>query len=462
MALRISVIGTGYLGATHAACMAELGYEVIGLDVDASKLKALAAGVLPFHEPGLPELLRKHVATGRLRFTDSYAEVAANADIHFITVGTPQRADSQSADMSYVDGSVDSLLEHITGQALIVGKSTVPVGTARRLTERIAENAHPDSDITLAWNPEFLREGFAVKDTLSPDRLVYGLSDLDPQGFGLRKIREVYAPILANDTPEIVTDLETAELVKVAANAFLATKISFINAFAEVTETVGGDIITLADAIGHDNRIGRRFLNAGVGFGGGCLPKDIRALQARVSELGLSHTMGFLAEVDQINLRRRDRVVSLASSMLENELAGKHICVLGVSFKPNSDDVRDSPALDIAVRLYNAGADVSVYDPQGNKNAAGRFPRLNYVDSWQQAAKAADIVLLLTEWQEFRDLDPQELGEVVSSRVLIDGRNVLDRPAWRGAGWVITGPGEYFEVVNTAPGTAQIPVQAAK
>lgn len=459
--LRISVIGTGYLGATHAACMAELGYEVIGLDVDASKLTALASGILPFHEPGLPELLRKHVASGRLRFTDSYAEAAAAADIHFITVGTPQRADSQSADMSYVDGAVDSLLEHITGQALIVGKSTVPVGTARRLTERIAANALPGSEITLAWNPEFLREGFAVKDTLTPDRLVYGLSDTEPHGFGLRKIREVYAPILELGTPEIVTDLETAELVKVAANAFLATKISFINAFAEVTETVGGDIKTLADAIGHDSRIGRRFLNAGVGFGGGCLPKDIRALQARVSELGLSHTMGFLAEVDQINLRRRDRVVSLASSMLGNELAGKHICVLGVTFKPDSDDVRDSPALDIAVRLYNAGADVSVYDPQGNKNAAGRFPRLHYVDSWQEAAKDTDIVLLLTEWQEFRDLDPTELGEVVSTRALIDGRNVLDRQAWRAAGWTITGPGEYFQVVNLAPGTAQLPLQVS-
>lgn len=460
MTLRISVIGTGYLGATHAACMAELGYDVIGLDVDPTKLEALAAGVLPFHEPGLPELVRKHVASGKLRFTDSYAEAAANADIHFITVGTPQRADSNSADMSFVDSAVDSLLENISGQAVIVGKSTVPVGTARRLSERIAANSKAGSDITLAWNPEFLREGFAVQDTLTPDRLVYGLQDSTPDSYALRTLRAVYAPLLASDTPEIVTDLETAELVKVAANAFLATKISFINAFAEVTETVGGDIKTLADAIGHDNRIGRRFLNAGVGFGGGCLPKDIRALQARVSELGLSHTMGFLAEVDQINLRRRDRVVSLASTMLGNELAGKRICVLGVTFKPNSDDVRDSPALDVAVRLYNAGADVFVYDPEGNTNAQRRFPRLNYVDSWKQAAAEADLVLVLTEWQEFRDLDPAELGKVVGTRALIDGRNVLDRPRWREEGWIITGPGEYFEgFSNPAMATSQIPVQ---
>lgn len=461
MTLRISVIGTGYLGATHAACMAELGYDVIGLDVDPTKLEALAAGVLPFHEPGLPELVRKHVASGRLRFTDSYADAAANADIHFITVGTPQRADSNSADMSFVDSAVDSLLENINGQAVIVGKSTVPVGTARRLSERIAAKSKSGSDITLAWNPEFLREGFAVQDTLTPDRLVYGLQDTNPDSHALRTLRAVYAPLLANDTPEIVTDLETAELVKVAANAFLATKISFINAFAEVTETVGGDIKTLADAIGHDNRIGRRFLNAGVGFGGGCLPKDIRALQARVSELGLSHTMGFLAEVDQINLRRRDRVVSLASTMLGNELAGKRICVLGVTFKPNSDDVRDSPALDVAVRLYNAGADVSVYDPEGNANAERRFPRLNYVDSWQKAATEADLVLVLTEWQEFRDLEPAELGKVVGTRALIDGRNVLDRPRWRDEGWTITGPGEHFEgFSNPTMATSQVPVQS--
>lgn len=444
MTLRISVIGTGYLGATHAACMAELGYEVIGLDVNAEKLQALSAGILPFHEPGLPELLRKHVASGRLRFTDSYEEVGKHADIHFVTVGTPQRADSQSADMSYVDAAVDSLVANISGEALIVGKSTVPVGTARRLSERIEATAKPGSKISLAWNPEFLREGFAVKDTLTPDRLVYGIQD----DTSLAKLREVYAPILALETPEVVTDLETSELVKVAANAFLATKISFINAFAEVTETVGGDIKTLADAIGHDARIGRKFLNAGVGFGGGCLPKDIRALQARVSELGLSQTMGFLDEVDQINLRRRDRVVSLASSILGNQLAGKRICVLGVTFKPDSDDVRDSPALDIAVRLYNSGAEVSVYDPEGNTNAAGRFPRLNYVESWREAAKEADLVLLLTEWKEFRALDPQELGEVVSSRVLIDGRNVLDRPLWRDQGWVMTGPGEKFDLAE--------------
>lgn len=431
MALKISVVGTGYLGATHAACMAELGFEVIGLDIDQAKIDSLALGELPFHEPGLPELLRKHVATGRLRFTTDYVEVADWADIHFIGVGTPQRADGHGAEMRYVDAAVRELAQRIRGRALIVGKSTVPVGTARRLAALVADEAHPDAEITLAWNPEFLREGFAVADTMRPDRLVIGAEDLASETL----LREVYAVALEAETPLIVTDFETAELVKVAANAFLATKISFINAFAEVTETIGGDITTLADAIGHDARIGRKFLNAGVGFGGGCLPKDIRALQARVSELGLSHTMGFLAEVDEINLRRRERVGRLAEAMLQGDVAGKKVAVLGVTFKPDSDDVRDSPALDIAVRLYNAGAEVSVYDPKGNKNAAARFPRLHYAGDLTEAVTGADLVLLLTEWAEFRNLTPGDLDSLVAGRLIIDGRNVLDAAAWERAGW---------------------------
>ena len=444
MALKISVIGTGYLGATHAACMAELGFEVIGLDIDQAKIDSLALGQLPFHEPGLPELLRKHVASGRLRFTTDYAEVTDWADVHFIGVGTPQRADGHGADMRYVDGAVRELAQRIRGKALIVGKSTVPVGTARGLATLIKVEAHPDADISLAWNPEFLREGFAVADTMSPDRLVFGTREHESEAV----LREIYATALAANTPLIVTDFETAELVKIAANAFLATKISFINAFAEVTETVGGNITTLADALGHDVRIGRKFLNAGVGFGGGCLPKDIRALQARVSELGLTHTMGFLAEVDEINLRRRERVVRLATAMLTGRLVGKKIAVLGVTFKPDSDDVRDSPALEIAVELFNAGAEVFVYDPKGNKNAAGRFPRLHYVDDLHAAARDADLVLLLTEWAEFKTLVPRDLEPLVANRRIIDGRNVLARQLWRDEGWEITSMGEHYEPLD--------------
>ena len=463
---RLSVIGTGYLGATHAACMAELGFEVLGVDVDPAKIERLARGEVPFHEPGLPELLRTHVASGRLRFTTDVAEAARWADVHFIGVGTPQKVGETAADLSYVDAAVASLAAAIDRDALIVGKSTVPVGTARRLAELVrtvrAEAGLP-GEVELAWNPEFLREGFAVKDTLTPDRLVVGVAG--PRAEPL--LREVYAAQLAADTPWICTDLETAELVKVAANAFLATKISFINAFSEITETVGGDIGTLADAIGLDTRIGRRFLNAGVGFGGGCLPKDIRALQARVSELGLDRTMRFLAEVDDINLRRRDRVVDLAVQMLSAThateagasaprggkttgparpvLQGRRIAVLGVTFKPDSDDVRDSPALDVANRLFTAGADVRVYDPEGNANAAARFPRLDYVGSADAALEGAELVLLLTEWAEFRALDPEEAGRRVASRLLIDGRNVLDVGAWGEAGWTVVGLGHRFD-----------------
>ncbi|MEV7606240.1 UDP-glucose/GDP-mannose dehydrogenase family protein [Paenarthrobacter sp. NPDC089322] len=441
MPLRITVIGTGYLGATHAACMAELGFEVLGLDSDPKKVEQLSAGILPFHEPGLPELLKEHTSTGRLRFTTSYEEAGAWGDIHFIAVGTPQKAGDHAADMTYVDNATLSLAKCITKDALIVGKSTVPVGTARRLRELVAQ-ANPDANIELLWNPEFLREGFAVQDTLTPDRLVVG--------GGTRKavdtLRRVYASALDSGTPFIETDLETAELVKVAANAFLATKISFINAFAEVTEHVGGDIRTLADAIGLDQRIGRRFLNAGVGFGGGCLPKDIRALQARVSELGLDRTMRFLSEVDEINLRRRERVVHLATEILQ-DLDGRKITVLGVAFKPNSDDVRDSPALDVAAQLFNAGADVSIYDPEAMNNARLRFPRLNYAESLDEALAGSHLTILLTEWQEFAALKPSQLEHLVESKALIDGRNVLDHGEWTEGGWRFESLGRRSDLV---------------
>ena len=441
MTLRITVIGTGYLGATHAACMAELGFEVLGLDTDPKKVEQLSAGILPFHEPGLPELLKEHTASGRLRFTTSYEEAGAWGDVHFIAVGTPQKAGDHAADMTYVDNATLSLARCITKDALIVGKSTVPVGTARRLRELVTQ-VNPDVNLDLLWNPEFLREGFAVKDTLTPDRLVVGGGT--PEAIDV--LREVYASALATDTPFIVTDLETAELVKVAANAFLATKISFINAFAEVTEHVGGDIRTLADAIGLDQRIGRRFLNAGVGFGGGCLPKDIRALQARVSELGLDRTMRFLSEVDEINLRRRERVVHLATEIL-HDLDGRKITVLGVAFKPNSDDVRDSPALDVAAQLFNAGADVSIYDPEAMNNARLRFPRLNYAESLDEALAGSHLTILLTEWQEFVELRPSHLEDLVESKALIDGRNVLDHNEWTESGWHFESLGRRSDLV---------------
>ncbi|GGN83473.1 UDP-glucose 6-dehydrogenase [Streptomyces albiflavescens] len=419
--MRLTVIGTGYLGATHAACMAELGHEVLGVDVDPDKVAALGAGRVPFHEPGLGELVRKHLASGRLRFTTSYEEAAAFAQVHFVCVGTPQLKDSEGADLTYVDAAFAAIAGHASAGALLVGKSTVPVGTARRLAD-----THP---VEIAWNPEFLREGFAVEDTLRPDRLVFGVESERAETI----LRAVYAPVLAAGTPLVTADFPTAELVKTAANAFLATKISFINAMAEVCEAAGGDVSVLAEAIGHDERIGRTFLRAGVGFGGGCLPKDIRAFAHRADELGVS--LGFLREVDAINMRRRDKVVDLARELCGGGVLGARIAVLGAAFKPDSDDIRDSPALNVAARLGLDGADVTVYDPEAMDNARKAYPLLGYAVSPEEALRGADLVLHLTEWPRFRELDPGRLVSLVSRPRIVDGRGVLDADRWTAAGW---------------------------
>ena len=429
--MKVTVIGCGYLGATHAASMAELGYDVLGVEIDPAKRESLAAGKVPFYEPELEDLLAQHVASGKLRFTDSFAEAGAFGDLHFVCVGTPQRSDGLGADVSYVDGAVESLAPYLSATALVVGKSTVPVGTAERLSRMLTGGAE------LAWNPEFLREGFAVKDTLEPDRLVFGVASERAE----RVLRDFYAPILATGTPLVVTDFATAELVKVSANAFLATKISFINAVAEVCEAAGGDVVDLADAIGHDDRIGRKFLNAGVGFGGGCLPKDIRAFLSRAGELGVEDTMSFLRQVDDINLRQRSRVVQIATAMLGGSVSRTRIAVWGAAFKPHSDDVRDSPALAIAGQLHLRGAQVSVYDPKANETARAMFPTLDYAESALAAARDADLILHLTEWPEFREVALPELGEVVRRKQVVDGRNRLDLDAWRGAGWTVRGLG---------------------
>ena len=429
--MKMSVIGCGYLGAVHAAAMASLGHEVVGVDVDPAKIEALAAGQAPFFEPGLPELLTENHDSGKLRFTTDIAEVA-DCDVHFVAVGTPQRRGGHSADLTYVNAAVESLLPHLKPGALVVGKSTVPVGTAERLAERIEPTG-----AELAWNPEFLREGFAVKDTIEPDRIVYGVrSDRARQ-----ILDDVYRTAVDAGTPVVVTDYATAELVKTAANAFLATKISFINAMAEIAEVTGADVTKLADAIGHDARIGRKFLNAGVGFGGGCLPKDIRAFRARAEELGRGESLAFLKEIDEINLRRRQRVVDLATELLGGSVYEKRIAVLGLAFKPNSDDIRDSPALDVAVMLNGLGAEVLAFDPEAVENARRAHPQLVYAESAEAALKDAQAVVLVTEWSEFRELDPAATAGLVAQRLVIDGRNVLDPAAWQGAGWTYAGLG---------------------
>jgi UDPglucose 6-dehydrogenase len=430
--LKLTVYGTGYLGATHAACMAELGYDVLGLDIDAAKVARLAAGELPFFEPGLEPLLRKNIESGRLRFTTSYADAAAFGDVHFVCVGTPQQEGSNAADLRFLDALVDSLAPLLTKPCVVVGKSTVPVGTAERVAVRLAELAPAGAGVELAWNPEFLREGFAVEDTLRPDRMVFGVQ---PGGTAEAVLRQVYEPVIAIGTPVVVTDLATAQLVKVAANAFLATKISFINAMAEVCETVHADVKKLSEALSHDTRIGGRFLHAGLGFGGGCLPKDIRAFMARAEELGVTSALSFLSEIDAINLRRRARMVDLAREHVGGSFDGRTVAVLGAAFKPNSDDVRDSPALEVAATILREGAVVRVYDPQAMANARRKHPELTYADSAVDAARDADVVLHLTEWNEFRDMDPAVLSDVVAQRRIVDGRNALDPEQWVDAGW---------------------------
>ena len=430
--MRITVIGTGYLGAVHAACMAESGHDVLGVDVDPARLAALSEGRPPFFEPGLPELLRRTVDSGALRFSTSLAEAGEFGEVHFVCVGTPQQPGSYAADLSQVDAVVDGLAPHLQDGALVVGKSTVPVGTAARLADRIA-GVTGDVDAELAWNPEFLSEGTAVQDTLKPDRLVVGVTSERADAL----LRNVYAPMVAAGSPYISTDLATAELVKVAANSFQATKISFINAMADMCDAAGGDVVTLADAIGYDPRIGRRFLSAGVGFGGGCLPKDIRAFIARAGELGVAEALSFLRNVDEINMRRRQRAVDVARELAGGTFLGRNIAVLGAAFKPDSDDVRDSPALNVAAALQLQGAQVRVHDPAAMDNARALYPTLDYAPDVEKVCEHADLVLHLTEWRDYRELDPSVLAGIVRHPRVLDGRNALDVQMWRAAGWAV-------------------------
>jgi UDPglucose 6-dehydrogenase len=429
---RVTVVGTGYLGLTHAVCLADLGHEVLAIDVDEEKIAKAARGEVPFFEPGLEPLLRKNLDAGRLRFTLSFAEIAAFGDVHFLCVGTPE-GEAGRADLSSVHAAASSLAPHLNGPCLVVGKSTVPVGTARQVLAAMRAAAPAGDAVDLAWNPEFLREGFAVPDSLAPDRIVLGVTCDDAEA----ALREVYRTPLEAGSPLLVMDLETAELVKVAANAFLATKISFINAMAEVCEQSGADVMALAEALGHDARIGRRFLSPGLGYGGGCLPKDIRGFRATAADLGTDSLVSWLGTVDEINLGRRERVVELARQTTGGSLHGRRVAVLGVAFKPNSDDVRDSPSLAVCDRLTAEGAIVSVHDPVAMPSAARKRPGLHCAPSVFEAAEGADLVLHLTEWSDYRAIDPAALARVVARRVIIDARCCLDADAWRAAAWTV-------------------------
>ncbi|HTU77021.1 MAG TPA: UDP-glucose/GDP-mannose dehydrogenase family protein [Trebonia sp.] len=440
--MRVTAIGIGYLGLTHAVCMADLGHQVLAIDVDVEKVEKASRGETPFFEPGLEPLLRKNLDAGRLRLTTSFQEIAEFGEVHFLCVGTPQKPGETAADLSYVYGAIDAIAPHLTQECLIVGKSTVPVGTARDLLNRVQATAPAGQAVNLLWNPEFLREGYAVQDTLTPDRFVFGVTSDEAGAVADATIREVYATPLNSGIPGITMDLETAELVKVSANSFLATKISFINAMAEMCEAAGADVIALANAIGIDERIGRKFLSPGLGFGGGCLPKDIRAFRTTAGSRGVDSIVRLLTTVDDINLGRRERVTTLAREAVGGDLTGKKIAVLGIAFKPNTDDLRDSPSLDICHRLVSEGAIVSVHDPVANANAARSYPGFRYADSVHEALADAEVVLHLTEWAEFRAIDPVAVAEIVASKVLIDARSALDADAWNTAGWTVYRPGQ--------------------
>ena len=423
--MRISVIGAGYLGATHALCMASLGHEVVVVDIDAERIQQFNEGSIPFFEPGLAELFQKVRQSGKLSFTTQMQNISG-CEMHFLCIGTPQTKDGMRADLSALESAFSSVLEHATVGSTIVGKSTVPVGTAQRLADVIESH---QKQLVLNWNPEFLREGHAVADTLHPNRIVIGARTAQEA----KRLADFYQSV-SPDAPQFITNFPTAELVKVAANAFLATKISFINAMSEVADATGADVSLLADAIGVDDRIGRKFLGAGIGFGGGCLPKDIRAFLARAEELGLGDSLNFLREFDLINQRARSRAVAVALQEL-GDPRGKKVAVLGVAFKPDSDDVRDSPALEIAQTLSGLGATVSVHDPRALASAAAKSPGLHYSDSIPETLRGADLTMHLTEWALYRTLEPQVLRELVKTPTIFDGRNVLEVTAWQGAGW---------------------------
>jgi UDPglucose 6-dehydrogenase len=427
----LTVIGTGYLGAVHAACLAELGFEVLGTDIDPVRVGSLNQGRAPFREPDLEPMLRRGLRSGRLRFTTSLPEVAQFGDVHFLCVGTPQRDGHPGADLSQLYACVDALAPLLRRPCLVAGKSTTPAGTAAALAGRLAALAPVGARAELAWNPEFLREGHAVADTLRPARIVAGVRSAQAEAV----LREVYRAPVEAGTPLLVTDLATAELAKASANAFLATKISFVNAMAEVCEAAGADVTVLADVLGRDPRIGAGGLGPGLGFGGGCLPKDIRALLDRAGELGAGPALSFLRDVDTINLRCRSRAVTAAAELAGGSLRGQLVGVLGAAFKPDSDDIRESPALAVATAVCGLGAQVTVYDPAATAKAVAAYPQLGQASSAEAAARDADVLLVLTEWDEFRTADPEILGKAVRRRNVLDARHALDPDRWRAAGW---------------------------
>jgi UDPglucose 6-dehydrogenase len=445
--MRLAVVGCGYLGVTLAAAMAKLGNEVIGVDVDAAKVISLNRGIAGFFEPDVDELLARHVATGAQAFTTSYREALDFSDVVFLTVGTPPVPGGSHYDLTHLRAAVRQIAAEVRRPTVVIGKSTVQVGTAHDLS-RLIRHEYPGSArmIRVAWMPEFVRESSAVTDTLAPSRIVIGIEPGDKDIAHL--VRKLHGDAVSAGTRFIVTNLATAELAKCAANAFLATKLSFINAMAELCEVAGGDVEQLAEVLASDPRIGPGGMRPGLGFGGGCLPKDIRAFARSAHDLGIPESLRFLQEVDAINLRRRDRVVDLAIELCQPDVRGTRVAVWGAAFKPGTDDIRDSPALAVADRMSQLGASVVVCDPRASGNGRSAHPQLEFDHCPTRAASGSHLLLHLTEWPDFKSVDPRMLASVVAQRNIIDARGSLDAASWELAGWT------YRRLGNASPGHA--------
>jgi UDPglucose 6-dehydrogenase len=423
--MKLTIIGTGYVGLVTGTCFAEVGHQVVCVDNDAAKVKILKEGRIPIYEPGLDELVRKNVKAGRLEFTDSTAEGVAKSDVIFIAVPTPPQPDG-SVDMSFIERVAREIAGAMTSYKIVVDKSTVPVRTGDQVSETIKRYCKAQVEFDVVSNPEFLREGFAVEDLMKPDRIVVGVRSERP----VSALKEIYAPFNA---PIIITDINSAELIKHASNSFLALKISYINAIAVLCEATGANVQEVATGMGMDERIGRRFLQAGLGFGGSCFPKDLSAF-IKISEQ-VGYDFRLLKEVQRINSEQMERFVKKISSTLW-VLKGKTIGVLGLAFKQNTDDVRSSPAIELCQRLLKEGAALRVHDPKAMDKARALLPDVTYVDDMNAVAEGCDALVVATEWEEFKKLDLERAKKGLSHPILFDGRNLFDRAEMEKAGWV--------------------------
>ncbi len=426
--MKIAVIGTGYVGLVSGVCFSDFGHEVVCVDSNAEKIDMLREGEVPIYEPGLEALLARNVAAGRLSFSRDLAKAVAAADAVFIAVGTPTRRGDGHADLTYVYDAARQIGNAIDGYTVVVTKSTVPLGTNARVAEILAETS-PDAEFDVVSNPEFLREGSAIEDFMKPDRVIVGVSSER----AAQVIKDVYRPLYLRDFPVVITDMESAEMIKYASNAFLATKITFVNEIAMLCERVGADIKEVARGMGLDGRIGAKFLHAGPGFGGSCFPKDTSALARIGQEHGVP--MRITEAVISVNEQVKRRMIDKITELCDDSVNGKRVAVLGVTFKPNTDDMRDAPSLTIVPALVGGGADVNVVDPEGKAEGAALLPGVNWFDDPYEAAKGADVLVILTEWNEFRALDLEALAKGMATPRMADLRNIYDPAIARAAGF---------------------------